>query len=141
MTETQLITLEPDGKISGSVSGSWEKKDSGRGYDFLTIKIADVIYKGFFFRQHKEDSFDEETMTFSAIGNDNTCIWGSMAGDDNGAVLVDMAAEALKKEILEAVKEHGTLPEEYMGCRISVKPGRQKESRSHCAHYRYGHKR
>ena len=119
MTETQLITLEPGGKISGSVSGSWEKKDSGRGYDFLTINIADVIYKGFFFRQHKEDSFDEETMTFSAIGNDNTCIWGSMAGDDNGAMLVDMAAEALKKEILEAVKEHGTLPEEYMGCRIS----------------------
>ena len=58
-------------------------------------------------------------MTFSAIGNDNTCIWGSMAGDDNGAMLVDMAAEALKKEILETVKEHGMLPEEYMGCRIS----------------------
>ena len=121
MIRTELVTLGEDGSISGAVNGTWEKKDSGRGYDFLTMKLKDVTYKGFFFRQHKEDSFKDTAMTFSAIGDDNTCIWGSMTGSDDGSMLAGMAAESLKKVILEAVKGHGKLPEEYMGCGISWK--------------------
>ena len=121
MIRTELVTLGEDGSVSGAVNGTWEKKDSGRGYDFLTMKLKDVTYKGFFFRQHKEDSFKDTAMTFSAIGDDNTCIWGSMTGSDNGSMLAGMAAESLKKVILEAVKGHGKLPEEYMGCGISWK--------------------
>ena len=121
MIRTELVTLGEDGSVSGAVNGTWEKKDSGRGYDFLTMKLKDVTYKGFFFRQHKEDSFKDTAMTFSAIGDDNTCIWGSMTGSDNGSMLAGMAAESLNKVILEAVKGHGKLPEEYMGCGISWK--------------------
>ena len=119
MIETQLVTLEEDGTVSGSVSGSWEKSDSGKGYDYLTMTIGDVTYKGLFFRQHKEDRGDTVTMTFSAIGDDNTCIWGSMADAADGSMLTGMAAESLKKVIIDTVKAHGTLPTSFMGCEIS----------------------
>ena len=119
MIETQLVTLEEDGTVSGSVSGTWEKSDSGKGYDYLTMSIGDVTYKGLFFKQHKEDRGDTVAMTFSAIGDDNTCIWGSMADEADGSMLTGMASESLKKVIIDTVKAHGTLPTSFMGCEIS----------------------
>jgi len=119
MLETQLITLQEDGTISGAVEGTWEKTDSGMGYDYAIIRIGDVTYKGFFFRQHKEDNQAEETMTFSAVGDDNTCIWGSMAAEENTQMLAGMAEESLKKIILDATKNYKTLPTEVMGCEVS----------------------
>ena len=119
MLETQMITLNEDGTISGAVEGTWEKTDSGAGYDYADIGIGDVTYKGFFFRQHKEDNQAEETMTFSAIGDNNTCIWGSMAAEGDTQMLAGMAEESLKKIILDATKTYGTLPAEVMGCEVS----------------------
>lgn len=119
MIAAELITLNEDGTVSGAESGSWEKKDSGRGYDYVTMVLGDVTYKGIFFRQHKEDHFREAAMTFTAIGDDNTAIWGSMSGADSGEMVAAMAAESLKKVILDTVKEHGVLPAEYMGCEIT----------------------
>ena len=121
MLETQIITLGEDGSISGAVEGAWEKKDSGKGYDYVTLSIGDNTYKGIFFRQHKENKDPEAVMTFSAVGDNNTCIWGSMAGEENGEMFTSMAADALKKVILETAKAHGTLPEEYMDCSIEWK--------------------
>ncbi len=121
MLETQIITLEEDGTITGAVEGTWEKTDSNRGYDYVTLKIGDVTYKGIFFRQHKENQDPTAVMTFTAIGDNNTCVWGSMAGEDSGDMFTAMAVQALKKEILAAVKEHGTLPSELMGCDIEWK--------------------
>ena len=118
MIETAMITLEEDGTITGAASGSWSKKDSGKGYDYVTLTIGDVTYKGFFFRQHKENTDPEPVMTFSAIGDNNTCIWGSMADESDTRMLAGMAEEALKKIILETVKSYGTLPEEVMGCSV-----------------------
>ena len=60
-------------------------------------------------------------MTFTAIGDDNTCIWGSMAGEDNGEMYAGMALDSLKKVIIDTVKEHGTLPTELMNCTIEWK--------------------
>ena len=119
MIETQMITLNEDGTISGAAEGTWEKSDSGRGYDYASLKIDDVTYKGFFFRQHKEDNGKDETMTFSAIGENNTCIWGSMTDENNTEMLAGMAEESLKKIILDTVKSFGELPSEVMGCQVS----------------------
>jgi arabinan endo-1,5-alpha-L-arabinosidase len=119
MLETQLVTLNEDGSVSGGVSGSWEKSDSGRGYDYLTMDLNGVGYHGIFFRQHKENTESDAVMTFTAIGDDNTCVWGSAADTAGGEMVVGMAAESLKKVIVNAVKEHGALPSEFMGCQIS----------------------
>ena len=119
MLETQLVTLNEDGSVSGGVSGSWEKSDSGRGYDYLTMDLNGVGYHGIFFRQHKENKEPDAVMTFTAIGDDNTCVWGSAADTAGGEMVAGMAAESLKKVIVNAVKEHGALPSEFMGCQIS----------------------
>ena len=119
MLETQLVTLNEDGSVSGAVSGSWKKSDSGRGYDYLTMDLNGVGYHGIFFRQHKENTEPDAVMTFTAIGDDNTCVWGSAADTAGGEMVAGMAAESLKKVIVNAVKEHGALPSEFMGCQIS----------------------
>ncbi len=121
MLETQIINLEEDGTITGAVEGTWAKTDSGNGYDYVTLNIGDVTYKGFFFLQHKENQDPTPVMTFSAIGDNNTCVWGSMAGEDSGEMFTSMAIGSLKKIILDAVKDHGTLPSELMGCTIEWK--------------------
>ena len=56
MLETQIVDLNEDGTISGATEGTWEKTDSGKGFDYVTIRIGDVTYKGYFFRQHKENT-------------------------------------------------------------------------------------
>ena len=121
MLQTQIVILEEGGKVSGAVEGTWEKSDSGKGYDYVTMVIGDVTYKGIFFRQHKENQDTEPVMTFTAIGDDNTCTWGSMAGEDNGEMYAGMALDSLKKVIIDTVKEHGTLPTELMNCTIEWK--------------------
>ena len=121
MLQTQIVILEEGGKVSGAVEGTWERADSGKGYDYVTMVIGDVTYKGIFFRQHKENQDPEPVMTFTAIGDDNTCIWGSMAGEDNGEMYAGMAIDSLKKVIIDTVKEHGTLPGELMHCTIEWK--------------------
>ena len=121
MLETQIVDLNEDGTISGAVEGTWEKTDSGKGYDYVTLQIGDVTYKGIFFRQHKENTEPDPVMTFSAIGDDNTCIWGSKTDGMDGEMLTSMAAESLKKVILDTAAEHGQLPAEYMNCQITWK--------------------
>ena len=55
----------------------------------------------------------------AAIGDDNTCIWGSFSDGDHSDMAIGMAQEALKKEILETVRNYGQLPSESMGCTIT----------------------
>lgn len=76
MLKSQTVSLNADGTVSGDLTGSWKKTDSGKGYDYLTLETPDVRYQGIFFEQ--TDDNGKKVMTFSAIGNDNTCIWGSM---------------------------------------------------------------
>lgn len=121
MLETGMTDLNEDGTVSGALEGTWEKTDSGKGYDYLTITAGDVTYKGIFFRQLKENTSPDPVMTFTCVGNDNTCIWGSMTGEMDGEMLTGMAAESLKKAIIEASKEHTGLPSEYMNCQIEWK--------------------
>jgi hypothetical protein len=60
-------------------------------------------------------------MTFSAIGEDNSSVWGSMADPENGDMFTSMCVSELKKVILDTAKAHGTLPQELMGCSIAWK--------------------
>lgn len=77
MTKSGSVELKADGTVSGDLTGTWEKKDSGKGYDYVTITGDDqAVYKGFFFEQTNDGN--EKVMTFSAIGDNNECIWGSM---------------------------------------------------------------
>lgn len=119
MLENGMLTLNEDGTLSGAASGTWSVSDSGKGYDFVTMEMNDVTYKGIFFQQHKENSEPDAVMTFTAMGNDNTCIWGSMADMENTEMVADMALLALNQMIPSATKENLELPTQLMGADIS----------------------
>jgi arabinan endo-1,5-alpha-L-arabinosidase len=74
MLTTQSVTLNSNGTISGSVSGSWSYTS---GTYYCTMVIGGVTYKGIFFKQKNESSSHTPVMTFSLIGTNNQCIWGS----------------------------------------------------------------
>ena len=77
MLETGKLTLKKNGKVTGAFEGSWEMKDSGNGYDYMTVTMdSGLVYNGIFFKQTND--LGDEVMTFSAIGANNVCIWGSM---------------------------------------------------------------
>ena len=53
--------------------------EDGTGYDYVTFVFdSGVTYKGIFYKQHKENEEEDAVMTFTAIGDNNKCIWGSM---------------------------------------------------------------
>lgn len=69
----QSITLNADGTISGKIKGTWEAKN---GTYYMNAVINKVTYSGVFFLQHDESNPSKKVMTFTAIGTDNTTIWG-----------------------------------------------------------------
>lgn len=77
MLDTEKITLHKDGSISGDRTGSWKKTSSSEDYDYVTLVLEEDTYKGVFFKQYNEKSDSEEVMTFSTIGKDNCCVWGT----------------------------------------------------------------
>ncbi len=119
MIATEMLTLYEDGTCDGAATGTWAKTDSGKGYDYVTFEMNDgTVYKGFFFRQHKENTDPDAVMTFSAIGNDNTCIWGSMVDPEDDAMTASMAAVAVGQLIPKATAEDLELPASIMGADI-----------------------
>lgn len=70
---TDMITLNADGTVSGSKTGTWEVTE---GTANVTLKLDDKEYKGVFIKQATENVTRDEVMTFTIIGN-NMCIWGS----------------------------------------------------------------
>ena len=81
--------LNDDGTISGlkiyesikentavsskNVIGTW-KITSGTYY--VTFTIDNIEYKGIFCKQRDESAEKTEKLVFSAIGENNQCIWG-----------------------------------------------------------------
>ena len=74
MLTVKKIKLESGGKISGGITGTWARTD-GASYSYVTFTIANVKYRGVFFRQ--KDDNNKSKMTFTAIGKNNVAIWGS----------------------------------------------------------------
>ena len=119
MQPTQMLTLNEDGTVEGAAKGTWEKTDSGKGYDFVTFTMDDgTVYKGLFFRQRKENSDPDPVMTFTAIGTDNTSIWGSMIDMTDNAMVAGMAAVSVGQLIPNAIQENLELPSSVMGADI-----------------------
>lgn len=86
---TQSISINADGTITGlkvyesvkentavssrDVNGEWTVTD---GTAYATFVIDGVTYEGVFCIQQDESADKTEKLVFSAIGNNNECIWG-----------------------------------------------------------------
>lgn len=87
----QRITLEPGtgsastgytGNVTGDLTGTWKLKANS---PYVTLTIGSTEYKGVFC----EGTFDEtdvKTMTFTAVGNNQECLWGYKAKDPTVAI-------------------------------------------------------
>lgn len=74
MLPTNTVYINDDGTITGDYSGTWSYTS---GTYYCTMNINGVTYKGIFFKQYDESSSHTNRMTFSLIGNNDQCIWGS----------------------------------------------------------------
>lgn len=78
MISSTNVTLFSDGTVSGSMNGTWEKSTgAGKDYDYITLELDGTVYKGILYKQFNEESTPKKVMTFSVIGDNNTCLWGS----------------------------------------------------------------
>ncbi len=68
------VNLNSDGTVTGGITGNWSYT-SGTAY--MTLTYNGVTYKGVFLKQYDESSARNEVMTFTAVGSNNICIWGS----------------------------------------------------------------
>ena len=76
------VTLNSNGTVTGSVSGSWSYT-SGKPY--MTFTYGGVTYKGVFLKQYDESSSRKEVMTFTAVGSNNICVWGSKTSNSSSS--------------------------------------------------------
>ncbi len=71
------ITLKEDGTVTGDQTGTWEAVE---GANQMTLKLTgdegEVTYSGAFDKLPR-DKDRKAVMTFSALGTNNLCIWGS----------------------------------------------------------------
>jgi arabinan endo-1,5-alpha-L-arabinosidase len=79
---SSIITLNADGSISGSVTGTWQLS----GDHYATLTLAGTSYRGVFARQWDDDN-QVWTLTFSALSTDGVSVWGSKVA----ALTVDTA--------------------------------------------------
>lgn len=117
MEDTIRADFLANGKIAGDVTGTWKKSNSSDGYNYATITIDGVVYKGVFFKQYTEQDDPERVMTFTAIGDNNTCIWGSKI--NNKKEVAAVAAEFAIKNLPTYVKENIALTDTVMGADIT----------------------
>ena len=106
MIETLNVKLNADYTITGDVKGTWGMKD---GSYYMNATIDGVTYKGVFFKQQDESKKTSKVMTFTAVGSNNECIWGSKLDlKDNEAV--EYAAGTLESKIPSSTKTNIALP-------------------------------
>lgn len=77
ITESTLVSLNADGTISGSVTGTWSA-DKGDKKLNATFNVEGKEYKGVFHYQY-DPAANVNRVTFTACGNSNETIWGSKA--------------------------------------------------------------
>ncbi|MBS6627541.1 MAG: glycoside hydrolase family 43 protein [Clostridiales bacterium] len=88
MANTGGVTLTAGGLVMGAISGSWafeERRDgSNTNYIVITDDVNHVEYHGALLKQTVEDPTSlkglTETMTFTAVGNNQT-VWGVRYGN------------------------------------------------------------
>ncbi len=72
--ESQDIILDSKGKITGAAEGKWRKIKDNQ----VQLTIDGKVYEGFFIRAWDDDA-KAYVMTFTAMSEDGTSVWGSMA--------------------------------------------------------------
>jgi arabinan endo-1,5-alpha-L-arabinosidase len=105
MSKTLKVNLNKDNTITGDVQGKWSMMD---GKPLMSMDIEGITYKGVFFKQNDESKFDLKVMTFSAVGNNNQCIWGSKEVNDDTAV--KLVLYDLENKIPSSTKSNIKLP-------------------------------
>ncbi len=120
MLDTTIVNLNEDGTVDGSVTGTWSKTDSGNGYDYVTLVLDDgATYKGIFYRQHKENDSEDAVMTFTAIGDNNESIWGSMVDTEDTEMVLGIALETVEEAVPSTTKDDLELPTSLLGATIT----------------------
>lgn len=74
MQKTLKVNLNKDNTITGDITGTWSMT---KGTYYMNMIIGEITYKGVFFKQNDESKYDSKVMTFTAVGSNNQCIWGS----------------------------------------------------------------
>lgn len=69
---SESITLNADGTISGAVKGTWKQASSSAEASFI---INGKPYKGYFYAGKNEAG--KKVMSFTAVGNTNQTVWGA----------------------------------------------------------------
>ena len=82
MISSQTLDLCADGTVIGAMQGTWEKSTAdGKDYDYITLRLNGFVYKGILYKQFNEEQPSQKVMTFSAIGDNNICLWGSQISE------------------------------------------------------------
>ena len=115
MLNTETVILNEDGTITGDEEGTWTMADA-KDYIYVTLNIDGATYKGVFFRQTNDN--DVQTMTFTAIGNNNLAVWGSKF-DASDEVLGEKVATQLESMLPEATRDDIELPTTLSGATIT----------------------
>ena len=114
--QSERITLNADGTVSGAYNGTWELKGH-----YFTINIGSKTYKGVVLEQYEQTTARNKTMVFTAAGDDNRTVWGSkIYKTDKASVKYD--SEHIK--VPETAGKDFILPSEgLLGSSISWKSG------------------
>lgn len=106
--DTLNIELNEDYTISGDAKGTWSITE---GSYYMNIVIHGVTYKGVFFKQQDESGNENQVMTFTALGDNNQCVWGSKL-ELNDYEATEYVGRYLEGIMLEETKENLNLPKE-----------------------------
>jgi arabinan endo-1,5-alpha-L-arabinosidase len=106
MLNARTVKLNVDNTITGDITGTWSVKN---GSYYMVATIDGITYKGVFFKQQDESKYENKVMTFTAVGSNNQCIWGSKI-ELNDKQAVEFAAKALENKIPNTTKTNITLP-------------------------------
>ena len=141
MLDTEKITLHKDGSISGDRMGSWKKTSSSEDYDYVTLVLEEDTYKGVFFKQYNEKSDAEEVMTFSTIGKDNCCVWGTWIEALSTEELPDTTAAPQKISQSSKIKlKRPALSAKYKKGKVVLNWKKDKGKRTYELQYKTGKK-
>lgn len=102
--QSERITLNEDGTVSGAVQGTWEL--SGH---YFTINFNGKAYKGVVLEQYEQTVARNKTFVFTAAGNDNRAVWGSKIYKTDAA---SVKYDAAHIEVQETADKNFTLPAE-----------------------------
>lgn len=111
INKPESISLNADGTISGTHTGTWKQKPNT---PYCTLQIDGKNYSGVFTKQIITGT-KIETMCFTAVGDDGVTIWGSMDPSDKASLAQDATStkivvpEKTYSDIeLPAKGEHGS---------------------------------